>query len=152
VWLAGPSDSYRAAAQYGYRLYEINWARLFESSSREKKPSPLLDDDSFLAFQGKGVDSSASSALSAQDDEDFVQSLYETEFMPLEFEDVKFRDVAETERHLGVCLDDPDQAARVSRPFAAGPAPNLSQLMNTAPVRDTLRDVSSSAAEPVTAV
>jgi hypothetical protein len=41
----------------------------------------------------------------------------------------------------------------VARASAAGPAPNLSQLMNTAPVRDTVPDVSSSAAEqPVTAV
>jgi hypothetical protein len=38
-------------------------ARLFERSSRDEKPSPLLDDDAFLPFQGKGVDSSASSAL-----------------------------------------------------------------------------------------
>jgi hypothetical protein len=35
---------------------------------------------------------------------------------------------------------------------AAGPAPNLSQLMKTAPVRDTVPEVSFSAAEPVTAV
>jgi Reverse transcriptase (RNA-dependent DNA polymerase) len=40
----------------------------------------------------------------------------------------------------------------VARAFAASPASNLSQLMNTAPVRDTLPDVSSSAAEPVTSV
>jgi hypothetical protein len=40
----------------------------------------------------------------------------------------------------------------VARASAAGPAPNLSQLMTTAPVRDTVPDVSSSAAEPVTAV
>jgi hypothetical protein len=40
----------------------------------------------------------------------------------------------------------------VARASAAGPASNLSQLMNTAPVRDTVPDVSSSAAEPVTAV
>jgi hypothetical protein len=40
----------------------------------------------------------------------------------------------------------------VARASAAGPVPNLSQLMNTAPVRDTVPDVSSSAAEPVTAV
>jgi hypothetical protein len=33
-----------------------------------------------------------------------------------------------------------------------GPAPNLFQLMKNAPVRDTVPDVSSSAAEPVTAV
>jgi hypothetical protein len=32
------------------------------------------------------------------------------------------------------------------------PAPILSQLMNTAPIRNTVPDVSSSAAEPVTAV
>jgi hypothetical protein len=75
-----------------------------------------------------------------------------TDFMPVEFEDVEFRDVAETGRHLGVCSDDPEQAARVARASAAGPAPNLSQLMNTAPVSDTVPDVSSSAAEPVTAV
>jgi hypothetical protein len=55
-------------------------------------------------------------------------------------------------RLLGVYLDDPEQAARVARASAAGPVPNLSQLMNTAPVRDTVPDVSSSAAEPVTAV
>jgi hypothetical protein len=81
-----------------------------------------------------------------------VQSPFVTEFMPVEFEDVEFRDVAETGRHLGVYSDDPKQAARVAREFAAGPAPNLSQLMNTAPVRDTVPDVSSSAAEQVTAV
>jgi hypothetical protein len=40
----------------------------------------------------------------------------------------------------------------VARASAAGPAPNLSQLMNTAPVRDTVPDVSSSASEPVTTV
>jgi hypothetical protein len=74
------------------------------------------------------------------------------EFMPVEFEDVKFRDVAETGGHLGVCSDDPEQVARVARASAAGPAPNLFQLMNTAPVRDTVPDVTSSAAEPVTAV
>jgi hypothetical protein len=72
--------------------------------------------------------------------------------MSVEFEDVEFRDVAETGRHLGVCFDDPEQAARMARASAAGPAPNLSQLMNTAPVRDTASDVCSSAAEPVTAV
>jgi hypothetical protein len=54
-------------------------ARLFERSSRDEKPSPLLDDDNF------------------------VQSPFVTEFMPVEFEDVEFRDVAETGRHLGVC-------------------------------------------------
>jgi hypothetical protein len=127
-------------------------AKLFEHSFRDEKPSPLLDDDAFLPFQGKRVDSSASSALTAQDADDFVQSLFVTEFMPVEFEDVEFRDVAETGRHLEVCSDDPEQAARVARASAAGPAPNLSQLMNTAPVRDTVPDVSSSAAEPVTAV
>jgi hypothetical protein len=47
-------------------------ARLFKRSSRDEKPSPLLDDDAFLPFQGKGVDSSASSALTAQDADDFV--------------------------------------------------------------------------------
>jgi hypothetical protein len=72
--------------------------------------------------------------------------------MPVEFEDVEFCDVAETGRHLGICSDDAEQAARVARASAAGPAPELSQLMNTAPVRDTVPDVSSSAAEPVTAV
>jgi hypothetical protein len=127
-------------------------ARLFERSSRDEKPSPLLYDDAFLPFQGKGVYSSASSALTAQDAEDFVQSPFVTEFMPVEFEDVEFRDVAENGRHLGVCSDDPEKAARVARATAAGPAPNLSQLMNTAPVRDTVTDVSSSAAEPKTAV
>jgi hypothetical protein len=40
----------------------------------------------------------------------------------------------------------------VARASAVGPVPNLSQLMNTAPVRDTVPDVSSSAAEQVTAV
>jgi hypothetical protein len=40
----------------------------------------------------------------------------------------------------------------VARASAAGPAPNLSQVMNTAPVGDTVPDVSSSDAEPVTAV
>jgi hypothetical protein len=125
--------------------------RLFERSSRDKKPSPLLDE-AFLPFQGKRVDSSASSALTAQDAEDFVQSMFVTEFMPVEFEDVEFRDVAETGRHFGVCSDHPEQAARVACASAAGPASNLTQLMNTSPVRDTLPDVSSSAAEPVTSV
>jgi hypothetical protein len=105
-----------------------------------------------FCFKEKGVDSSASSALTAQDADDFVQSPFVTEFMPVEFEDVEFRDVAETGRHLGVCSDDPDQAALVACASAAGPAPNISQLMNTAPVRDTVPDVTSSAAEPVTAV
>jgi hypothetical protein len=45
-----------------------------------------------------------------------------------------FRDVAETGRHFGVCLDDPEQAARVSRASAGSPAPTLSELMNTASV------------------
>jgi hypothetical protein len=99
-----------------------------------------------------GVDSSASSALTVQDADDFVQSPFVTEFMPIEFEDVEFRDVAETGRYLGVCSDDPDQAAWVVRASAAGPASNHSQLMNTAPVRDTVLDVSSSAAKLVTAV
>jgi hypothetical protein len=125
---------------------------MFERSSRAKKPSPLLDDDAFLRSQGKGVDSSASFALTAQAADDFVQSPLLTELMPVEFEDVEFRDVAETGRHLGVCSDDPEQAARVARASAAGLAANLSQLMNTAPIRDTVPDVSSSAAEPVTAV
>jgi hypothetical protein len=49
-------------------------ARLFERSSRDDKPSPLLDDDAFLPFQGKGVDSSAPTGLTAQDADDFVQS------------------------------------------------------------------------------
>jgi hypothetical protein len=40
----------------------------------------------------------------------------------------------------------------MARESAARPAPNLSQLMNTAPVRDTVSVVSSSTAEPVTAV
>jgi hypothetical protein len=73
-------------------------------------------------------------------------------FMPVEFEDVEFRDVSETERHLGFYKDDHEQAARVARASAAGPAPNLFQLMENAPVRDTVPDVFSSAAEPVTAV
>jgi hypothetical protein len=81
-----------------------------------------------------------------------VQYPLVTEFMPVEFEDVEFREVAETGRHLGVCSDDPEQEGRVARASAAVPAPNLSQLINTAPVRDTVSDVSSSAAEPVTAV
>jgi hypothetical protein len=117
-------------------------ARLFKRSSRDEKPSPLLDDDAFLPFQEKEVDSSASSALTAQDADDFVQSPFVTEVMPVEFEDVEFRDVAETERHLGVCSDDPEKAARVDRASAAGPAPKLPQLMNIAPVRDTVPDVS----------
>jgi hypothetical protein len=58
----------------------------------------------------------------------------------------------ETGRHLGVCSDDPEQAARVARVSAAGPASNLSKLVNTAPIRDTVPDVSSSAVEPVTSV
>jgi hypothetical protein len=74
----------------------------------------MLDDDAFLPFQGKGVDSSASSALTAQDADDFVQSPFVMESMPVDFEDVEFRDVAETGRHLGVCSDDPEQAARVA--------------------------------------
>jgi hypothetical protein len=127
-------------------------AELFERSYRDEKPNPLLDDDALLPFQGKGVDSSASSALTAQDADDFVQSPFVTEFMPVEFKVVEYHDVAETGRHIGVCSDDPEQAARVACASAAGPAPNLSQLMNTAPVRDTVPDVSSSAAEPVTAV
>jgi hypothetical protein len=56
---------------------------LFESSSRDENPSPLLDDDAFLPFQG--IESSASSALIAQDADDFVQSAFVTEFMPVEF-------------------------------------------------------------------
>jgi hypothetical protein len=40
----------------------------------------------------------------------------------------------------------------VARASAAGPASNLSQLINTAPVRDTVPDVSSRAADPVTSV
>jgi hypothetical protein len=129
-------------------------ARLFEHSSRDGKPSPFLDDDALLPLQGqeKGVDSSASSALTAQDADDFVQSPFVTEFMPVDFEDVEFRDVAETGRHLGVCSDDSEQAARVARASASGPASNFSQLMNTAPVRNTVPNVSSSAAEPVTSV
>jgi hypothetical protein len=59
-------------------------ARLFHRSSRDEKPSPLLDDDAFLPFQGKGVDNFASSALTAQDADDFVQSPFVTEFMPVE--------------------------------------------------------------------
>jgi hypothetical protein len=58
----------------------------------------------------------------------------------------------ETGRHLGVCSDDPEQTSRVASASAAGPASNLSQLMNTALVRDTVPDFSSSAAEPVTSV
>jgi hypothetical protein len=133
-------------------LCHLTRARLFERSSRDERPSPLLNDDAFLSFQGKGVDSSASSALTAQDADDFVQSPIVTEFMPVEFEHVEFRDVAETGRHLGVCSDDPDQAARVARASAACPASNHSQLMNTAPVRDTVPDVSSCDDEPVTSV
>jgi hypothetical protein len=78
-------------------------ARLFERSSRDKMPSLLLDVDALLPFQGKGVDSSASSALTAPNAGDFVQSPFVTDFMPVEFEDVEFHDVAETGRHLGVC-------------------------------------------------
>jgi hypothetical protein len=76
---------------------------MFERSSRDEKASPLLDDDAFLPFQGKGVDSSASSELTAQDADDFVQSPFMTEFMPVEFEDVEFCDVAETGQHFRVC-------------------------------------------------
>jgi hypothetical protein len=112
----------------------------------------LLDDDAFIPFQEKGVDSSASSALTTQDADDFVQSPFVTEFMPVEFEDVEFRDVEGTGRHLGFCSDDPEQASRVARASAAGPALNFSQLMNTAPVRVTVPDVSSRADVPVTAV
>jgi hypothetical protein len=39
--------------------------RLFERSSCDDKPSPLLDDDTFLPLKGNRVDSSASSALTA---------------------------------------------------------------------------------------
>jgi hypothetical protein len=127
-------------------------ARLFERSSRDEKPSPVLDDDEFLPFQGKGVDSSSSSALTAQDADYFMQSPFVTDFMPVEFEDVEFRDIAKTGRHLRLCSDGPGKAARVARTSAVGPAPNLAQLMNTAPVRDTVSDFSSSAAETVTAV
>jgi hypothetical protein len=88
-------------------LCHLTRARLFERSSREEKPSPLVDDDTFLPFQGKGVDSSALSALTAQDADNFAQSPFVTEFMPVEFEGVEFRDVAETGRHLGGCSDDP---------------------------------------------
>jgi hypothetical protein len=84
---------------------------LFERSSRDENPSPLLDEDAYLLFQEKGVDSSSSSVLTAQDAEDFAQSPFVTEFMPVEFEDVEFHDVAETGRHLGVCSDNPEQAA-----------------------------------------
>jgi hypothetical protein len=90
-------------------------ARLVERSSRDEKPSPLLDDDAFILSQRKGVDSSASSALTVQDADDSVRSPFVTEFMPVEFEDVEFRDVGGTRRHLGVCSDDPEQAARVAR-------------------------------------
>jgi hypothetical protein len=72
--------------------------------------------------------------------------------MPVESGDVEFRDVAETGQHLGVCLNYPEQAARVALASAAGPAPNLSEVMKTAPVHDTVPDASSSTAEPVTAV
>jgi hypothetical protein len=48
-------------------------ARLLERSSRDEKPSTLLDDNAFLPFEGKGVDSSASSALTAQDADNFLQ-------------------------------------------------------------------------------
>jgi hypothetical protein len=61
---------------------------LFERSSHDDKPSALLDDDAFLPFQGKGVDSSASSAMTALDAADFVQSPFVTVFMSVEFEDV----------------------------------------------------------------
>jgi hypothetical protein len=127
-------------------------ARLFERSSRDDKLSPLLNYDAFLPFQGRGVDSSASSALTAQDADNFVQSSFVTEFMPVNFGDIVFRDVAESGRHLGVCSNDPEQAVREARASAASPASKLSQLMNTAPVRDIVPDVSSSAAEPVTSV
>jgi hypothetical protein len=90
--------------------------------------------------------------LTAQEADDFEQSPFVAEFMPVEFEDVEFRDVAETGRHLGVCSNDPEQSAHVARASAAGPAPNLSKLMITSLVRDTVSDVSSSAAEPVSAV
>jgi hypothetical protein len=63
----------------------------------------------------KGVDSSASSTLTAQDADYFVQSPFVTEFMPVEFEDVEFCDIVETERHLGVCSDDHELKARVAR-------------------------------------
>jgi hypothetical protein len=127
-------------------------ARLFERSFRGEKPSPLLDDDALLPFQGKGVDSSASSALTAQDADDFVQSPFVMEFMPVEFEVVELRDIAETGRHLVVCSDGPELAARVARASVAGLASSLSQLINTVPVRDTVPDVSSRAAETVTSV
>jgi hypothetical protein len=86
-------------------LFSVTGQGLDCSSARPatKSQSPLLDDDAFLPFQGKGVDSSASSALIAQDADDFVQSPFVTEFLPIEFEDIEFNDVAETGRHLGVC-------------------------------------------------
>jgi hypothetical protein len=49
-----------------------------------------------------------------------------------------------------LCLDNLHKTARVTRVYAAGSAPNLSKMMTTAPVRDTVPDVSSGAAEPVT--
>jgi hypothetical protein len=88
-------------------LFHRTRARLFERSSRDEMPSPLLDNDAFLQFRGKGFDSFASSALTAQDADDFVQSPFVTEFMPVEFGDVEFRDVVETGRHLGVCSKRP---------------------------------------------
>jgi hypothetical protein len=61
----------------------------------------LLNDDSFLQFQGKGVVSSASSALTAQGADDFARSPFVTEFMLVEFEDVKL--CAGGVRAGGVC-------------------------------------------------
>jgi hypothetical protein len=58
-------------------------ARLLERSSRDEKPSSLLDVDAFLPFQGKGVDPSSSSALTAQDADDFEHSPFVTHFMPV---------------------------------------------------------------------
>jgi hypothetical protein len=72
--------------------------------------------------------------------------------MPVDFENALFHEVAETGRYLGVYSDESEKAARVARAFAASSAPNMSQLINTAPVLYTLPDISSSAAEPVAAV
>jgi hypothetical protein len=63
---------------------------LFKRSSRDENPSPLLDDDAYLPFQVNDADSSASFPLTARDADDFMQSPFMTELMPVEFEDVEF--------------------------------------------------------------
>jgi hypothetical protein len=80
-----------------------------------------------------------------------VLSPFVTEFMSVEFNYAEFRDLAESGRHLGAVRTTLSRQPGW-RASAAGLAPNLSQLMNSAPVHDIVTDVSSSASEPVTSV